>query len=293
MVNYKLYKHQRIGVFVDVQNFYYSAKSAYNCKVNFSQILQDAVKERVLVRALAYVIKADVGSEKIFFDALDIMGYEVRAKNIQIFTGGAKKGDWDVGITMDCIALASKVDVIVLCSGDGDFVPLIDYLQKSAGCRVEVMAFGKSTSHKIREIADTFFDLGSKKYLIPYAKDKKQFDANKLVANATPYKKPGDKPRHGFQTHDKSKTEYKKVFPKAKSTSYEEVTAKEKVTPHAKVTPNEKVPTKAKTLPKTKPKKEKVVEKKPAAPPDLSKKSKTRKKTVKKRGTSTTKTKTL
>ena len=167
MVQYKLYKHQRVGVFVDLQNFYYSAKQLYNAKVNFGQVLRDAVKDRVLTRALAYCIRPGDGSEKPFFEQLEKWGYEVRSKEVQVFAGGAKKGDWDVGITMDCIALAPKLDVIVLCSGDGDFVPLVDYLQKSAGCRVEVMYFGKSGSIKLREIADDYFDLGEKKYLLP------------------------------------------------------------------------------------------------------------------------------
>jgi len=212
LVNYKLYKSQRVGIFVDVQNFYYSAKSAYNCKVNFAQILSDAIKGRVLVRAISYVIKADVGAERTFFDALDLMGYEVRAKDIQIFYGGAKKGDWDVGITMDCIGLAPKLDVVVLCSGDGDFLPLVDYLQKS-GCRVEVMSFGKSTSRSLREAADAFFDLGSSKYLIPYAKDKQPRDRSS----------DGSKPSYVKDTRDVKKVainvkpkEVKKEVPKSK-----------------------------------------------------------------------------
>jgi len=152
-------REQRVGVFVDVQNLYYSAKNIYNAKVNFAEVLKQAVAGRKLIRAIAYVIKADIMAEKTFFDALDKIGYEVKAKDLQVFYGGMKKGDWDVGICMDAIELASKLDSIVLVSGDGDYVPLLQHLQKALGCRAEVMAFGKSCSSKLIETADSFIDL--------------------------------------------------------------------------------------------------------------------------------------
>lgn len=155
------YKNQRIGVFVDVQNLYYSAKYIHNAKVNFRTILKEAVRDRHLIRAFAYVIRADVKDEENFFDALKKIGYEVKAKDLQVFYGGAKKGDWDIGIAMDTIELAPKLDAIVLMSGDGDFTPLVQHLKHSLGCYVEVMAFGKSSSQKLIEEADNFIDLDS------------------------------------------------------------------------------------------------------------------------------------
>ena len=152
------HKHQRVSVLVDVQNMYYSAKFAYNAKVNFKELLNVAVRGRKLIRALAYVIKADAKDESTFFEALYNIGYEVRAKDLQIFYGGAKKGDWDVGIAMDALRLAQKSDTIVLVSGDGDFRDLVLYL-KSMGCRVEIIAFGKSTNAKLIEEADNFVDM--------------------------------------------------------------------------------------------------------------------------------------
>ena len=151
---------QRVGVFVDVQNMYYSAKNLYGSKVNFGTILKETVGRRRLIRAIAYVIKADVKEESNFFDALEAIGYEVRAKDLQVFYGGAKKGDWDIGIAMDTIRLAPKIDTIVLVSGDGDFVPLVRHL-RSMGCRIEVAAFTKSCSAKLIEEADSFLDLDS------------------------------------------------------------------------------------------------------------------------------------
>ncbi len=160
-------KDQRIGVFVDVQNLYYSAKNIYNSKINFKELLRIAVGERKLVRAMAYVIKADVLAEKSFFDALEQIGFEIKSKDLQIFFGGSKKGDWDVGIAMDAIELGPKLDTVVLVSGDGDFLPLVQHLQRAIGCRVEGISFGKSTSSKLIEEVDSFIDLDERtKYIL-------------------------------------------------------------------------------------------------------------------------------
>ncbi len=159
---------QRVGVLVDIQNLYYSARVLYGKKVNFKQVLEDAVSERKLIRAIAYGIKTEEGSEEPFFEAMEKSGYEMKTKDLQIFPGGAKKGDWDVGITVDAVKLSKSLDVIVLVSGDGDYVPLVEYLQNTAGCRVEAIAFGESTSAKLREAVDDFIDLSAdkSKYLV-------------------------------------------------------------------------------------------------------------------------------
>lgn len=170
--NPNIYKEQRIGIFVDVQNMYYSAKNIYRAKVNFKVILKEAVRGRHLIRAIAYVIKADVKDEINFFEALKNLGYEVKAKDLQVFYGGAKKGDWDIGIAMDTIELAPRLDAVVVVSGDGDFIPLVQHLKHALGCYVEVMAFGKSSSQKLIEEADNFIDmdLNHQKFLIPRGK---------------------------------------------------------------------------------------------------------------------------
>ncbi|MAG47522.1 hypothetical protein CL617_02875 [archaeon] len=157
--NLGMHKEQRVGIFVDVQNIYYSAKNLYKSKANFNEIMKIAVGNRKLIRALAYTIKTEEMKEKTFFDALEKIGFEVKAKDLQIFVGGMKKGDWDVGIATDAIELSAKLDVVVLVSGDGDFVPLVEHLQKVNGCRVEVITFGKSCSAKLIESADNFYDL--------------------------------------------------------------------------------------------------------------------------------------
>lgn len=161
-------KEQRVGVFVDVQNLYYSAKNLYRAKVNFKNVLKNAVQGRKLIRAIAYVVKTEEFKEKTFFEALQAIGFEIRSKDLQIFVGGAKKGDWDVGIAMDMIEQAPKLDTCILVSGDGDFADLAEHLRRALGCRVEVMAFGKSASSRLKEAVNGFIDMDQnvRRYLI-------------------------------------------------------------------------------------------------------------------------------
>lgn len=151
-------KNHRVGVFVDVQNMYHSAKNLYKARVNFRELLKLATADRELVRAIAYVVKSDTPEEKAFFDALEKAGLELKVKDLQIFAGGQKKADWDVGLAIDVISLSKQVDVVVIVSGDGDFIPLVEYLQFN-GQIVEVAAFGRSTSGKLVEAVNNFMDL--------------------------------------------------------------------------------------------------------------------------------------
>lgn len=157
------HKEQRVGVLVDVSNMYHSAKNLYSQKVNFKEILKEAVADRKLIRATAYVIKTESEEEVHFFEALSQQGFEVKMKDLQIFAGGIKKADWDVGITVDAIKLADKLDVIVLVTGDGDYLPLVSYLQNTKGCLVEIMAFRQTASSKLIEESDDFINLSENK----------------------------------------------------------------------------------------------------------------------------------
>lgn len=161
------HKEQRVGVFIDTQNLYHSARNLYQARVNFGAVLKDAVAGRKLVRAVAYVITTEAGDEKNFFEALSKLGIETKTKDLQIFAGGAKKADWDVGLAVDAIKMSPRLDSVVIVSGDGDFVPLVEYLQ-TIGVQVEVVSFGKSTSGKLREAVDDFVDLSEnpRKYLM-------------------------------------------------------------------------------------------------------------------------------
>ena len=180
------YSNQRVGIFVDVQNLYHSAKNLYHGRVNYSELIKHLVGDRQLIRALAYVVKSEgvepqhfagrgrtgdaegrqapparphvdedgesLSSEAAFFDALEKAGLELRMKDLQIYAGGMKKADWDVGMAVDAIRMSAFLDVIILVTGDGDFLPLVDYLKWGAGRLVEVAAFRRSTSSKLQPV---------------------------------------------------------------------------------------------------------------------------------------------
>ncbi len=180
------YPSQRVGIFIDVVNLYHSAKNIYRGRVNYAELMKHLVGGRQLVRAMAYVVKSEgieaphaegahvrparvdearsaagvnLSSEAAFFEALEKAGLELRVKDLQIYADGTKKGDWDVGMAVDAIRQAPFLDVIVLVTGDGDFLPLIDYLKWGTGRMVEVAAFHRSASAKIQEAADKFINI--------------------------------------------------------------------------------------------------------------------------------------
>lgn len=163
------HKEQRVGLFVDVGNMYHSAKNLYNRRVNFQELLKTATAGRKLIRALAYVVVSKTQEEQTFFEALAKQGFEVKMKDLQVFVDGSKKGDWDVGLAVDAIKSADKLDVVVLATGDGDYIPLVTYLKENRGCIVELIAFGDTTSSKLLEHVDDFTDLSAdtQKYLLP------------------------------------------------------------------------------------------------------------------------------
>lgn len=165
----------RVSIFIDAQNLYHSAKHLHGARVNFAELVQTVAAGRPVIRTLAYVVKSEgvTGSEgepageRSFFEALRNAGIELRLKDLQVFAGGAKKADWDVGLAVDAIRTAEIVDTIVIACGDGDHIPLVEYL-KNQGRRVEIIAFGRSTSGKLKEACDEFIDLGEEpgKYII-------------------------------------------------------------------------------------------------------------------------------
>lgn len=174
-----MHENQRLGVFLDVQNLYHSARAIYNSRVNFQSLLDLVVENRQLVRALAYSVSGGVDEEKGFFDAMQRIGYEIRTKDLQTFSSGKQKGNMDMELAIDAMTLAPKLDAVVIGSGDGDFRVLVDYL-KGQGVWVGVVAFGKSTSGKLIEAADYFYDLDidTRKYLIPTRSRRSKFSKN-------------------------------------------------------------------------------------------------------------------
>ena len=158
----EIHPHQRVAVLVDAQNLYHSAHSLYSRNIDYSGLLDKAVSGRELVRAIAYVIRADSPDEERFFDALVDIGFETKIKDIKTFGDGSKKADWDVGMSLDAVTLGNRVDVVVLCTGDGDFARLCSHLRHE-GVRVEVMSFKESTADELVEAADAFIDLSERK----------------------------------------------------------------------------------------------------------------------------------
>jgi uncharacterized LabA/DUF88 family protein len=162
-----IHPNQRVAVLADAQNLYHSAQSLYSRNIDYSKLLEKAVQDRELTRAIAYVIRADSPEEESFFDALVDIGFETKIKNIKTFGDGSKKADWDVGMSLDAVTLANHVDTVVLCTGDGDFSRLCSHLRHE-GVRVEVMGFSESTADELVEAADSFLDLSerSKTFLL-------------------------------------------------------------------------------------------------------------------------------
>lgn len=168
----KAFQHpdQRVSILIDVQNLYYSARHLHNAKVDFKAVVDQAVAGRKLIRALAYVVTTDAKDKEAFLTALGHAGIEIKSKQLQTFPGGMKKGDWDVGMAVDAIKLARSMDAIVLATGDGDFLPLVQYISQTSGVLVEIVAFRKSASTALIEAADVFLDLGlePQKFLIKH-----------------------------------------------------------------------------------------------------------------------------
>jgi len=149
---------QRVAVLADAQNLYHSAQSVYSRKIDYASLLDAAVADRQLTRAIAYVIRADSPDEERFFHALTGIGFETKIKEIKTFGDGSKKADWDVGMSLDAVSLASHVDTVVLCTGDGDFARLCTHMRHE-GVRVEAMAFRESAAEELEAAVDGFTDL--------------------------------------------------------------------------------------------------------------------------------------
>jgi uncharacterized LabA/DUF88 family protein len=149
-----------VGVFVDVSNLFYSAKSA-GVEVNYCRLLDCAVAGRDLIRASAYTgVDPDNPNQRKFIDFLRANGYKVICKDIHKYEGGRIKANLDIEMAVDIMLLSENLDVVVLVSGDGDFVRLLEAIQLR-GVRCEVISFGISTSNELIEAADQFTEITS------------------------------------------------------------------------------------------------------------------------------------
>lgn len=152
--------NQRVAVFVDVQNMFYSAKALYQKKLDFEGLMGKIVAGRQLIRAICYIVQSPEIDQTGFINLLHQIGYEIKSKELKKRPDGTSKGDWDMGIAIDAISLAQRVDTIAIVSGDGDFSDLVRAL-KAQGVRCEVYGFPGSTSEELRYTATEFIPLGS------------------------------------------------------------------------------------------------------------------------------------
>lgn len=146
--NGDLYRKVRVAVLVDVQNVFYAARDQFSGKLDFAKLLHRAVGKRALIRAVAYCVTCPGTDPEKFHNSLKSHGYEIKERMLKIISEGVTKGDWDVGITIDAINIAKDVDVVVIVSGDGDFVDLVEYL-KTTGKRVEAVCFHGATANEL------------------------------------------------------------------------------------------------------------------------------------------------
>jgi len=153
---------EKVAIFVDVQNIYYTTRQSYQRHFNYSAFWNQATANRELVAAFAYAIdKGDIkqlGFQKI----LRSIGFEVKLKPFIQRSDGSAKGDWDVGITLDVIEYAAKCDVIILLSGDGDFDLLLNKVRGSYNVTTEVYGVPELTAPSLIKAADHFIAIDDK-----------------------------------------------------------------------------------------------------------------------------------
>jgi uncharacterized LabA/DUF88 family protein len=151
---------ERVGVFVDVANLFYSSRSM-RISLDFGRLLDFLRGNRRLVRAHAYApTNPEPNAEQAFLSAVKGLGYRITTKNYKTFSSGAKKADLDLDLCMDIVRLveAKALDTVVLVSGDSDFLPLLEYCSDH-GVRVEVAAFEDAASMILRQSCDLFINL--------------------------------------------------------------------------------------------------------------------------------------
>ena len=131
---------KKIAVFADVQNLYYTVRQAHGCHFNYAALWADISQRGQIVEAYAYAIERGDATQQQFQQILRNLGFTVKLKPYIQRSDGSAKGDWDVGITIDVLDAAPRVDEVVLASGDGDFAILLDKIRVSYG--VEAVAYG-------------------------------------------------------------------------------------------------------------------------------------------------------
>ncbi|MGR9087428.1 MAG: LabA-like NYN domain-containing protein [Gammaproteobacteria bacterium] len=152
---------ERVAIFADVQNIYYTAKDCYRRHFNYKAFWNRATEHRVVVAAFAYAIEKRDIKQQGFQRILRDIGFTVKLKPFIQRSDGSAKGDWDVGITLDVIEYAAKVDVIILLSGDGDFDYLLTKARKTYHVTTEVYGVPQMTAPSLINASDRFVAIDS------------------------------------------------------------------------------------------------------------------------------------
>ncbi|HEX9795250.1 MAG TPA: NYN domain-containing protein [Planctomycetota bacterium] len=151
---------QRVAVFVDVQNMYHSAKKTFGSNLSYARMLRHCVRNRRLVRGIAYVIEREGIDQISFLDHLRYCGLEVRRREVIERIDGSRKAEWELGIAVDMLRIAEKVDVIIIVSGNGVFADIVPMLQ-AKGVKVECCAFRESMSEVLGRSVDQYHALSA------------------------------------------------------------------------------------------------------------------------------------
>lgn len=146
----------RIAIFVDVQNIYYTTRDTYGRSFDYRRFWDRISTQGEIVSANAYAISRDDPRQQKFQDALRHIGFEVKLKPFIQRHDGSAKGDWDVGITIDVMAIAPEVDTVILLSGDGDFDMLLTKISKDYGVLTEVYGVPNLTAGSLINAANLF-----------------------------------------------------------------------------------------------------------------------------------------
>ena len=153
---------EKVSIFVDVQNIFYTTRDAFGCNFDFNQFWAKATKEREVIKAVAYAIDRGDEKQKQFQNILRAIGFEVKLKPYIQRKDGSAKGDWDVGITLDTMDYAAKSDVVVMATGDGDFDLLLDKVKADFAIPVEVYGVEKLTARSLINAATRFVPIDGK-----------------------------------------------------------------------------------------------------------------------------------
>ena len=149
-------KTDKIAIFADVQNIYYTPRQAYGRQFNYRAFWQRVSAQGEIVSAIAYAIARDDDNQRKFQDALRHIGFSIKLKPYIQRSDGSAKGDWDVGITLDVMQIAKDVDRVILLSGDGDFDLLLDKIKADYGVSAEVYGVPALTANSLINAASVY-----------------------------------------------------------------------------------------------------------------------------------------